>query len=77
MTATRHVVLNVPDVSCAHCKAAIEGAVARVEGVDSVEVEVASKTCSVRLDPSGDLRAVKAAIRDEGYTVAGEHEFGV
>jgi copper chaperone CopZ len=76
MTTTRHVVLNVPDVSCAHCKAAIEAAVARLQGVESVEVEVASKSCSVRLDGSGDLGAVRTAIEDEGYTVAGEHEFG-
>jgi len=77
MSPTRHVVLNVPDVACNHCKAAIEGAVARVEGVESVEVEVDSKSCAVFLDESGDLNAVKAAIEDEGYAVAGEHEFAV
>ena len=32
MTATRHVVLNVPDVSCNHCKMAIEGAVSGLAG---------------------------------------------
>ena len=77
MSEARHVVLNVPDVSCNHCKMAIERAVAQVRGVEAVDVEVDSKSVDVRLDSSGDLQAVRAAIEDEGYTVAGEHEFAV
>ena len=77
MTATRHVVLNVPEVSCNHCKMAIEGAVAGLAGVDRVEVEVASKSVAVYLAPDGDLEAVRAAIEDEGYPVTGEHEFAL
>ena len=77
MSAPRHVVLNVPDVACMHCKAAVEGAVSGLAGVDSVEVDVDSKSCTVYLEPDADLGAVKAAIEDEGYAVAGEHEFAV
>jgi len=77
MIATRRVVLNVPDVSCAHCKSAIEGAVATLPGVDHVAVEIESKSVEVDLDETGDLDAVKAAIEDEGYPVAGEHEFAL
>jgi copper chaperone len=77
MTATRHVLLNVPDVSCNHCKTAIESAVSRLAGVDKVEVEIATKSVAVYLDAAGDLGAVKAAIEDEGYAVAGEHEFAL
>jgi len=77
MTEARHVVLNVPDVSCNHCKMAIEQAVGRVPGVESVDVEVDSKSVNVRLDQSAELQAVRDAIEDEGYTVAGEHEFAV
>jgi len=77
MSEARQLVLNVPDVSCNHCKMAIERAVAQVPGVQSVDVEVDTKSVNVRLDPSGDLQAVRAAIEDEGYTVAGEHEFAV
>ena len=77
MSSTRRVLLNVPDVSCAHCKAAIEGAVATLPGVDRVEVEIESKSVEVDLDETGDLDAVKAALEDEGYPVAGEHEFAV
>jgi copper chaperone len=77
MTVTRHVVLNVPDVSCAHCKAAIESAVSGLAGVDRVEVEVDSKSVTIDLDADGDLGVVKAAIEEEGYPVAGEHEFAL
>ncbi|HMK93428.1 MAG TPA: cation transporter [Thermoleophilia bacterium] len=77
MNEARHLVLNVPDVSCNHCKMAIEQAVAQVPGVESVDVEVDTKSVNVRIDSSGDLQAVRAAIEDEGYTVAGEHEFAV
>ena len=77
MSATRHVVLNVPDVACAHCKAAIEGAVAPLDGVARVEVEIATKSVTVDLELDGDLEAVKEAIEDEGYPVAGEHEFAL
>jgi copper chaperone len=77
MTASRHVVLNVPEVSCNHCKMAIEGAVAGLEGVERVEVEVATKSVAVYLAPGADLEAVRTVIEDEGYPVTGEHEFAV
>lgn len=77
MTATRHLVLNVPDVSCNHCKMAIEGAVSGLAGVDRVEVEIESKSVAVYLDDAGDIGAVRAAIEGEGYAIAGEHEFAI
>ncbi|HEX7525776.1 MAG TPA: heavy metal-associated domain-containing protein, partial [Gaiellaceae bacterium] len=64
MIATRHVLLNVPDVSCSHCKAAIESAVSQLSGVAKVEVEIATKSVAVYLDEAGDLGAVRAAIED-------------
>ena len=38
--ATTHAVLNVPSISCNHCKMAIEGAVQALSGVDTVSVDV-------------------------------------
>jgi copper chaperone len=77
MSQTKHVVLNVPAVSCNHCKAAIEGAVRDIEGVASVDVEVAEKTVSLEYDPDlVDLEEVKSTIEEEGYPVVGEHVFG-
>jgi copper chaperone len=77
MSQTKHVVLNVPAVSCVHCKSAIEGAVRDIEGVVSVDVEVADKTVSLEYDADlVDLEEVKGTIEEEGYPVVGEHVFG-
>ncbi|MCC6339789.1 MAG: heavy-metal-associated domain-containing protein [Acidimicrobiia bacterium] len=60
---------SVPAISCDHCKHAIESEVAKVTGVDRVEVDVASKTVAV--DGSADDAAIRAAIDEAGYDVAG------
>jgi copper chaperone len=77
MASSEHVVLNVPTISCNHCKRAIETAVAGMEGVQGVDVEVDAKSVSVEFDPDEiSLTAIKDAIVEEGYPVAGEHIFG-
>jgi copper chaperone len=76
MTAT-HVVLNVPSVSCNHCKMAIEGAVSALAGVDTVAVDVDAKSVTVDFDADDvSLDVVEAAVQEEGYEVAGRHIFG-
>ncbi len=59
--------LSVPDISCDHCKQAIEGSVGAVDGVSKVLVDIAGK--SVRVD-GGAFDAVVAAIDDAGFDVA-------
>jgi len=72
-----HAVLNVPSVSCNHCKMAIEGAVSALSGVRSVVVDVAAKSVTVDFeDTDVTLDAVEAAVQNEGYEVAGRHVFG-
>jgi copper chaperone len=58
--------LDVPGISCDHCKHAIESAVSTVDGVRHVTVDVASRTVTV---DGGDDAAVVAAIDDAGYEV--------
>ena len=72
-----HAVLNVPSVSCNHCKMAIEGAVKALDGIAAVDVDVPAKSVSVDFDAdSVSLDAIEAAVREEGYEVAGHHVFG-
>jgi len=72
MSQTEHVVFDVPDISCDHCKMAIEGALAKLEGVESVAVDVGTKRVDVVYDGGRvDRERVAAAIGEEGYTVAG------
>jgi copper chaperone len=76
MTPT-HAVLNVPGISCNHCKMAIENAVGALTGVHVVAVDVAEKSVAVDFDEAGvTLDTIEAAVREEGYEVAGHSVFG-
>jgi copper ion binding protein len=76
--AETHAVLNVPAVSCAHCKMAIEKAVGALDGVGAVDVDVAEKTVTVDFDADAvTLGSIETACAEEGYEVAGRHVFGV
>jgi copper chaperone len=59
---------RVPDISCGHCKAAIESEVGEVDGVESVVVDVDQRLVTV--DGSAGTDAVVGAIREAGYEVA-------
>ena len=63
--------LKVPDMSCAHCKAAVEGELNKLSGVEYSKADVEKGTVEVSYDEStvstGDL---KEAIEEAGYTVA-------
>ena len=75
--AETHVVLNVPTVSCNHCKMAIENAVGAVAGVEVVEVDVAEKTVTIDFETDAvSLESIEKTVADEGYEVAGRHVFG-
>ena len=60
-------VFDVPDISCDHCKRAIEEAVSAVSEVDSVVVTVDRRVVEVAGVASDD--AVIAAIQLAGYEV--------
>ena len=61
-------VFDVPDISCDHCKRAIEEAVSAVSEVASVVVTVDRRVVEVAGVASDD--AVIAAIQLAGYEVA-------
>ncbi|KJS21366.1 MAG: hypothetical protein VR72_10680 [Clostridiaceae bacterium BRH_c20a] len=69
----RHVhaeVLKVEGMTCDHCKNAVLKAVGALNGVESVEVDLAAK--EVKVEYNADMvtiEAIKAVITEEGYTV--------
>ena len=63
--------VTAPTISCEYCQRAIEGAVGALPGVQSVHVEVPSKTVQVSYDPAQVARAtIEATLDEEGYPVA-------
>jgi copper chaperone CopZ len=62
-------VYDVPDISCDHCKMAIEAEVAHVAGVSSVVVSVSTK--KVLVEGSADDAAIRGAIEVAGYDIGG------
>lgn len=64
------ITLNVPDISCGHCKSSIEGAVSGLEGVDSVEVAIDDRTVAVTYADDLSLDTIVETIEEQGYAVA-------
>lgn len=66
MTASR--TYQVPDISCGHCKTAIESEVGGVAGVTAVEVDIDGRLVTV--DGPASEADIVAAIEEAGYEVA-------
>ncbi|MBC7105136.1 MAG: heavy-metal-associated domain-containing protein [Firmicutes bacterium] len=65
------VELRVPDMSCAHCEAAIRKALGALPGVAAVEVDLAAKRVRVEFDPARvSPEAIEKSVAEAGYTVA-------
>ena len=63
---------RVADISCDHCKKAIEGALLPVEGVQRAEVSVPARSVTVEWQPEAvDRSRLVAAIEEAGYSVGG------
>jgi copper chaperone len=70
-TASREITLSVPDVSCEHCVKTVNSALGALPGVDSVNVDVTSKTVSLRYEPHQiTLERIEETLDEAGYTVA-------
>jgi copper chaperone len=57
--------LSIPDMSCNHCKMAVEAAIASVPGAGMAQVDLASRTALV--PDSAPLPDVFAALERAGY----------
>jgi copper chaperone len=63
--------LNVPDISCGHCKTSIEGAVSDLSGIETVEVTIDARTVDIAFDEAVVTRdAIVDAIEEVGYEVS-------
>lgn len=64
--ATR--VFHVDGMSCNHCKARVENAIAKVDGAVA-EVDLEAKTATIKLDREVTDKYLTETIEAEGYTV--------
>lgn len=63
---------QVPEVSCAHCKSSIEGALKPLDGVHEATVDIDRKVVTVDFDDERlDRSTVVQTIKAVGYPVAG------
>lgn len=60
------IAYSVPGVSCSHCERAIASEVAKVPGVEAVDVDLGAKTVAVRGQKLDDA-SLRAAIAEAGY----------
>jgi copper chaperone len=62
---------TVTGMTCGHCVSAVTEEVTQVPGVTAVEVDLASGRLTVTSDAPVDDDAVRAAVDEAGYDVAG------
>lgn len=56
---------KVPEMSCGHCKAAVEKAVAGIDATAGVDVDLANRTVSIQSTVTD--AALIAALKEGGY----------
>jgi len=71
--AVEEKVLHVPDISCEHCVKTIDRALGALQGVQSVQTDVPTRTVHVRYNPQQvTVEQVAATLDEVGYTVAND-----
>ncbi len=63
------ITYTVPGMTCAHCERAVSEELSKVEGVESVEVDLETKVVTVTGEPLDD-GPLRAAIDEAGYEAA-------
>ena len=69
MTSTAHY--TVVGMTCGHCVSAVTEEVSQVPGVTAVDVDLASGALTVTGETPVDDAAVRTAVDEAGYEVAG------
>lgn len=63
--------IMIDGMSCGHCSARVEKALAAVDGVTNVKVSLEDKCADLTLAKEVADAALTAAVMDAGYTVTG------
>jgi len=65
-----NAVFNVPEMSCGHCKAAVEGELKKLSGVEGSNADFEKGIVEVRYDEDRvTTEELRDAIEEAGYSV--------
>ncbi len=62
-------VIHIDGMSCVHCAAKVEKALAALPVVADVKVDLESKTATVKLKKDIDTQTLKSTVETLGYSV--------
>lgn len=63
--------VSIPGISCGHCAMTIKRDIGEIEGVSSVDVDIASKKATFRWSAPADWMLIAATLDEIGFP-AGE-----
>ena len=63
--------VTVTGMTCGHCASSVREEIGEIAGVRSVEVDVASGTVTIDSDTPVDGAAIRSAVEEAGYRLAG------
>ena len=61
---------DVQGMTCGHCVSAVSGELAKLPGVNDVDIDLSSGKVTVTSDAPLDDAAVRAAVDEAGYQLA-------
>jgi copper chaperone CopZ len=64
------VELSVPDLSCTHCRAVVQGALSNVHGLTHIEVDLEAKRVRFELSDAGELDVALRKLEAEDYAAS-------
>jgi copper chaperone len=66
------LILNVTGMSCMGCVNSVKNLVGALPGIAQIDIDLASGRVEVKHDPAqADAAAIRAAIEEGGYGIAG------
>jgi len=64
-------VITVTGMTCSHCVNAVSAEIGKLAGVTGVTADLASGAVTIEADPPPEPGALRAAVAEAGYEVAG------
>ena len=65
----KHITLKSADIHCDACANSIRNTVGKLDGVESVEVDVAAQTVEVTFDEPTNEHQIRETMADAGFDI--------